>query len=238
MAQQHLKKLVVAIAVMGLGVGLPAAAQPVQSKDKSGGPVQAKDSSGGPVQAKDPSGGPVPAKSNEGMPMQSNAKASGTGASKSGSLDSGDRKFMETAAKDGLAEVELGKIASQKGQSSQVKEFGSRMVTDHGKANDELKSLASTKGVTLPTTVDSGHQKDADKMNKLAGDKFDKEYMEHMVKEHKKDVKEFEKHAKSAKDADVRAFASKTLPVLQEHLKMAESAQAAVKNGGKGGASK
>lgn len=147
-----------------------------------------------------------------------------------GSLDAADRKFVEKAAAGGLAEVEMGRLANTKGMNQGVKDFGARMVQDHGRANEELKTLAANKGVTLPTGPDKSHQKKMDKMNKVAAEKFDPEYMEDMVKDHKEDVKDFEKQAKNAKDADVRAFAAKTLPVLQEHLKLAEQTRDAVKS--------
>jgi putative membrane protein len=154
--------------------------------------------------------------------------------SKSGSssVASGDRKFVEKAAMDGMAEVEMGKLAASKATNDQVKQFAQRMVTDHGKANDELKSVASSKGIQVPASVDKKHQKDMDEMQKKDAKKFDHEYMEMMVKEHKKDVSEFEKQSKSAKDPDIKAFASKTLPTLKEHLQMAQSTQAALKGGG------
>ena len=139
-----------------------------------------------------------------------------------GALSSGDRKFMEKAAQGGLAEVQLGQLAKDHGMSDEVKEFGNRMVTDHSKANDELKSLASSKGVTLPTEPDKSDQKKADKLAKLQGPDFDRAYMKDMVKDHKHDVSEFKKEAKKAKDPDVQKFAQSTLPTLEEHLAMAE----------------
>jgi putative membrane protein len=132
-----------------------------------------------------------------------------------------DRKFMEKAAIDGMAEVELGKLAQSKGVNDAVRQFGGRMVTDHTKANDELKQLAGSKGVALPTSLDKKHQKALAELDKKPA-KFDHEYMELMVKEHRKDVSQFRKEAKSAKDADVRAFAAKTLPTLEEHLRLAQ----------------
>ena len=144
-------------------------------------------------------------------------------------VSASDRKFMEKAAEGGMAEVELGSLAQQKASNAQVKEFGAKMVQDHGKAGEDLKQLASSKGVTLPTAVDSHHKKDADKLAKLSGDKFDREYMEHMVKDHKKDVKEFQKASKDAKDPDLKAFAAKTLSVIEGHLQLADRTENAVK---------
>jgi len=143
---------------------------------------------------------------------------------KDGSLNASDRKFMEKAAMGGMAEVELGNLAKEKAANAQVKEFGAKMVQDHGKAGDELKQLASSKGVALPTTMGTEHKREMDKLGKLSGDKFDREYMAHMVKDHKQDVKEFQKAAKESKDADVKAFAAKTLTVVEGHLQLAEHA--------------
>ena len=157
------------------------------------------------------------------------AAQTSTGAAK---LAGDERKFMEKAAMDGMAEVEMGRMAASKATDAQVKQFAQRMVTDHSKANDELKQLAGNKGVQLPSSVDKKHQKESDDMQKKDAKKFDREYMEHMVKEHKKDVSEFEKQARSAKDPDVKAFASRTLPTLKEHLAMAQQVEASVKGGG------
>lgn len=134
-----------------------------------------------------------------------------------------DRKFIEEATEGGLAEVELGKLAQQKSQSTMVKEFGSRMVQDHSKANDELKEIAESKGVQLPGAPDKEHQKDVEKLSKLSGAEFDREYAAHMLSDHKKDVSEFKKAADKSKDGDLKAFAGKTLPTLQEHLTMAQN---------------
>jgi putative membrane protein len=141
-----------------------------------------------------------------------------------------DRKFMEKAAQGGMAEVELGKLAAQKAQSPQVKQFGQRMVDDHGKANEQLKQLASNKGVSLPTAMDRASKREMDKLSKLSGAAFDAEYMKHMVSDHKKDVSEFKSEASKAKDADVKQFASSTLPTLEEHLKLAQQAEDVAKN--------
>ena len=148
-------------------------------------------------------------------------------------LSRGDRNFFITAAEDGIAEVELGKLAQQKGGSEQVKGFGTQMVTDHSKAGDELKALAASKGVTLPSTPGK-HQKDIDKLAKKSGAEFDRDYARHMVDAHKKAVSLFEKTAKAGDDADVKAFAGKTLPTLQQHLEHANTLNTAVKSAKKG----
>jgi putative membrane protein len=157
-------------------------------------------------------------------------KPGATATASNAKLDRSDRKFVEEAANGGLTEVELGKLAQQKASNAQVKEFGARMVQDHSKANDELKQLAQSKGVDVPAAPGKSQQKELDKLNKLTGSKFDHEYMAHMLSDHRKDVSEFQKVSKSSKDSDVKAFADKTLPTLQEHLKLAQSVNDQVKS--------
>lgn len=138
-------------------------------------------------------------------------------------LSSQDSKFIKEAAAGGMMEVELGRIATQKAASADVKSFGQRMVDDHSKANDQLKSIATQKGVTLPTTLPADMQQEMDKMAKLSGAEFDKMYMSHMVKDHKKDVAEFEKESTKASDSTLKSFVQNTLPTLREHLQMAQT---------------
>ncbi|MDQ6639163.1 MAG: DUF4142 domain-containing protein [Pseudomonadota bacterium] len=140
-----------------------------------------------------------------------------------------DTAFAHKAAIGGLAEVELGKLAQQKGASDQVKQFGSRMVDDHSKANDELKQIASAKSITLPTDLDAKHKNKMAKMQKLSGAQFDRAYMDDMVADHKEDVADFKKESSAGRDNDLKSFAAKTLPTLEDHLKMAQSTDAAVK---------
>jgi len=145
-------------------------------------------------------------------------------------IGSAERKFMTEAAMGGIVEVEGGQLAAKKAMVPEVKAFGQRMVQDHGKANEELKRIASGKGVQLPAQLDRKHRGDLDRLAKLSGADFDREYMEHMVKDHKQDIAEFQKAAKDLKDADVKQFASSKLPTLEEHLRMAEQAAAATKD--------
>ncbi|MBV9087493.1 MAG: DUF4142 domain-containing protein [Acidobacteria bacterium] len=145
----------------------------------------------------------------------------GSDTSASGSLSAADQNFVKKAAEGGMAEVELGTLAKDKASSSDVKQFAQRMVDDHTKANDQLKSIASQKGMTLPTDLDAKDKALKDRLSKLSGDQFDKAYMDNMVKDHSKDVSEFRKESASAKDPDIKSFASQTLPTLEEHLKMA-----------------
>jgi len=142
-----------------------------------------------------------------------------------------DRNFLMDAVMGGMLEVELGRLATQQGASDAVKQFGQRMVDDHSKANQELMNLAQGKGITVPTTMDEKHHKDMTKLSSLSGADFDREYVKMMVSDHRKDVSEFEKESTRGTDADLREFASKTLPTLQEHLKLAEALPGA-KSGG------
>jgi putative membrane protein len=142
----------------------------------------------------------------------------------SSQLASSDRQFIMEAARGGMAEVELGQLASDKAESPAVKQFAQRMVTDHGKANDELKSLAQSKNIMLPTDLDAKHKATKDRLSKLSGAQFDRAYMQDMVSDHQKDVSEFKKQSTSAKDPELKAWAAKTLPTLQEHLQMAQAA--------------
>jgi putative membrane protein len=149
-------------------------------------------------------------------------------ATRQSALTSDDRQFVVEALRGSLAEVELGKLAAEKASSDAVKQFGQRMVEDHGKAGEELKKIAQDKGIDPPTRLDGKHQKLRDSLAKRSGADFDRAYAGEMVKDHRKDVKDFQRQAERARDPDVKGFAAKTLPTLQDHLKDAESMQAKV----------
>ena len=140
-------------------------------------------------------------------------------------------KFATDAAQGGMAEVELGRLATQRAGDASVREFGARMVADHTRANTELKSVAANKGIQLPGDMTSDQKSEVDKLSKMSGAEFDKEYMSTMVKDHQDDVKEFQTQSQSGNDADIKAFAAKVLPTLQQHLSMAQ--QTAQKVGAK-----
>jgi putative membrane protein len=161
---------------------------------------------------------------------QTSSRASGQSADAKN--NSADHHFVTEAAVGGMAEVELGKLASEKGSSDQVKQFGQRMVTDHGKANDELKTLAQSKNITLPTDLDAKHKATRDRLAKMSGEAFDRAYMQEMLADHRKDVSEFRKESQSGKDPEIKAWAAKTLPTLEEHLTMAQSSRGAVGTSG------
>ena len=140
-----------------------------------------------------------------------------------GNMTPQDHNFIMDAAMGGMMEVELGRVAAEKGMNDAVKQFGQKMVDDHSKANSELMSLASSKGITLPTELDAKHRAEVTKFSALSGAELDREYTKMMVSDHRKDVSEFEKESTRATDPDLKAFATKTLPTLQEHLRMAEA---------------
>jgi putative membrane protein len=156
------------------------------------------------------------------------ANATTSNGNSTGSMKSAD-DFMAEAAQGGMAEVELGKLAASKGASKEVKDFGSKMVADHSKANAELKALAAKKKVTLPTDVNSEQKSEKDKLSNLSGAAFDKEYVNAMVEDHEKDVADFQRQADAATDAEVKAFAAKTLPTLKSHLEMIKAIQGKMK---------
>jgi putative membrane protein len=142
------------------------------------------------------------------------AKPAAKAASK---LSAADKTFMMNAAKGGMMEVEMGKVAAQNSQSADVKKFGNRMVTDHSKANNELMALAKEEGVSLPAAKAPGKWKS------------DKDYMNMMVKDHQADLAEFQKEAQSGTDPDLKAFAAKGAKMVSGHLKLAQETQGKLK---------
>jgi putative membrane protein len=138
-----------------------------------------------------------------------------------------DKEFVMRAAQGGMTEVELGKVASEKASSSQVKDFGARMVKDHSQANDELKDLAQKKGIAISPKLDTRHQAQVERLSKLSGSAFDKAYVKNQVTAHEMTVKLFREEAQSGQDPDLKAFANKTLPTLEDH----ESSIKAIQDG-------
>lgn len=169
--------------------------------------------------------------SNTGNPAMNSNTGGGNSAMNSNANQTASARdnFWTNAAQGGMAEVELGKLASTKAQNAEVKSFAQKMVTDHTKANDELKALAKEKNVTLPTTLDSAHQSTMSDLQGLSGAEFDKEYVNAMVKDHEATVQLFEKQAEDNSDADTKGFAAKNLPTLRMHLDMIKKIQAKMK---------
>ena len=151
------------------------------------------------------------------------------------SVPPADEKFILAAAQGGMLEVRLGEIAKEKAARQDVKDFGAMMATDHGKAGEELKAVATKNGVTRlerrerPVKMKTKHKAIVDKLSKLSGAEFDKTYIAEMVKDHEKDAIAFKDASKTAKNPDVKGFAAKTLPVIKSHLKKINAIAAADK---------
>ncbi len=138
------------------------------------------------------------------------------------SLNSQDKSFITDAAEGGLAEIELGRLAQEKAESPKVKDFGQNMIDDHGRASDQLKEIAQKLGVSVPDHVSATQFAEKTKLSAFSGSHFDKSYMENMVKDHRDDIAAFGKEANEGRNPQLKAFASKTLPTLEKHLRMAE----------------
>ncbi|MGA7914500.1 MAG: DUF4142 domain-containing protein [Candidatus Acidiferrales bacterium] len=139
-----------------------------------------------------------------------------------------DQQFADAAAAGNMAEVKLGQLAQDKGQNQTVKDFGKRMVTDHSKANDELKTAAEKDSITLPDKLTAHDQAQYDRLSKLSGEAFDRAYARDMVRDHREDIAAFQHEANDGKVTGIKDFASQTLPTLEDHLKDAREMYHAV----------
>lgn len=144
-------------------------------------------------------------------------------------VDKDASEFAVKAADGGMLEVELGKMASEKGMRQEVKDFGNLMVKDHTALNDKLKAIAAHKNIVLPTTLSSESQKHMDDLAKKNGHDFDKAYIDLMQKDHEDDIKDFENAVKDVKDADINNFATDALPTLRTHLEHCNSIKDLIK---------
>lgn len=145
------------------------------------------------------------------------------------SVTSEDKEFMTEASQRSLLQIALGTDAAARASSPAVREFGERMVKDHTKADNELQQLAIKKGVSLPTDLDAQHKGELDRLAKLKGKDFDREYSKLMISGHENDVKAFQKESSDAKDLDLRSWASNTVPILEQNLVEAQSLKAKTK---------
>jgi putative membrane protein len=139
--------------------------------------------------------------------------------------ESSPTSFLKQAAASSIGEIELGKLAAQRGSSERVKAYGNKMVADHTRMNQEVKALAAQKNIELPTTIDDKHQHERQKLAELSGTDFDRAYMAEMTSGHEKVVEQFESASKTSTDDDVKALAARSLPVLEGHLAEAEQIQ-------------
>ena len=151
------------------------------------------------------------------------------GDSTNGKVSKADEKFVKDAASGGLMEVELGKIAVEKASNQGVKDYGRRMQEDHGKANEELKTLAANKGIVLAKSMEAKQKRTVDRLSKLSGDKFDREYIKTMVDDHKEVLASFQREADKGTDAEIKQFASKYAPVIKTHLELAQKSDQQLK---------
>lgn len=176
--------------------------------------------------------------SNSASAQNSNSSAPGGQSntmSQSMMLNSMDKKFMMEAAMGGKAEVAMAQLALERSSSDSVKQYAQKMIDDHTKAGDELMQVASTKGSTLPTEPDAKHKALLAKMQGLSGAEFDSMYIKMGgVKDHESMEKLFMSESSKGKDADAKGFAAKTLPTVQEHLRMAREMTTSMMSGKKG----
>jgi putative membrane protein len=137
-------------------------------------------------------------------------------------LSTSDATFMTEGARSGMAEVQMGQLAQRNGHSAAVKRFGQRMVSHHGQSNQEMMTLAQRKDITPPATIGAEQQRIYDDLAKLRGSAFDRAYARAMVQDHQEDLRSYRTEAADGTDPDVKAFAARQIPVLQEHLRMAQ----------------
>ncbi|MGA3398038.1 MAG: DUF4142 domain-containing protein [Acetobacteraceae bacterium] len=134
-----------------------------------------------------------------------------------------DKTFAMTAAQGGLAEVQAGQLASQRATSPQVKQFGQKLVTDHSQANDQLQQIAQQENLTLPTQPSATGQSQDQRLTGLTGSAFDSAFVSDEVRDHEQTIALFQHEAQSGHDPALKDFARKSLPMLRQHLQMAQS---------------
>jgi putative membrane protein len=133
-----------------------------------------------------------------------------------------DETFAKVAARGGLAEIKLGKLAMDQGSNEEVKAFGTRMAAEHTKAGDKLKEAAKDEQIGLPTDISARDQAAYDRLSRLSGADFDQAYAQDMVKDHQQDLRDFQREANHGNDDVIRGFAAETVPMIQQHLEQAK----------------
>ncbi|HLW63696.1 MAG TPA: DUF4142 domain-containing protein [Gemmataceae bacterium] len=133
-----------------------------------------------------------------------------------------DEQFVAAASEVDMAEIALGEMAAQQAGNDAVKKFANKMVQDHSMSSEKLIAIANKKGFKPAARLSAKHDELMKELSKLNGPQFDKDYMTHMVSGHQKAVELYTYESKNGKDMDLKDFASKTLPVVQSHLQMAE----------------
>jgi putative membrane protein len=138
-------------------------------------------------------------------------------------ISSIDQQFVRRVAVNALMDVELGKLATKKALSNDVRKYGEQMVDDHSKASDHLRQLAAKKGMTVAPKLPNSALSTRNRLNRFLGDQFDAAYIDEMLRDHKQDVEDFRRESKLTHDPDIRGFVTETLPILEGHLKIAEA---------------
>jgi putative membrane protein len=155
-------------------------------------------------------------------PRSESAKS--TAKTKSTATMMSDTDFAKTAAEGGFAEVRFGELAEDKATNKDVKELAQRLVTDHTKADDSLKTAASQDSISIPSQLNAKDQATYVRLSQLSGTAFDRDYARDMVRDHETDIAMFRHEANDGKDASIKSFAAQTLPTLEVHLKLAREA--------------
>jgi putative membrane protein len=215
--KRSLTRIAAAAAIAGL-TSLPAAAQ----SSGSGATDQQGSQPGSHVQ---PGGSGQEHGATPDKPGGHGAVSAGQPDAKSTTAKGDDRTFLAQAAAGGMAEVQFGKLASQKASDPEVKQFAQKMVEDHTKANQKLEAIAKGMNFAAPHALKPEDQEAYDRLSKLSGEAFDRAYVQHMVKDHQKDVQLFRTYSTSASSPEVKAFASSTLPTLQKHYEEVQQLQ-------------
>ncbi len=146
-----------------------------------------------------------------------------------GKIASSDISFVREASASGKEEVEFGRLLTEKATSQDLKDFGKKIMDDHSQANDKLSRIASQKGIELAAEPTLGERHELQKLEKLSGEKFDAAARDYAIKDHNADIKRFEAAQKNLQDPDLKQFVQQTLPVLQDHLRMAEQLKTGVR---------
>jgi putative membrane protein len=142
-----------------------------------------------------------------------------------GPVSTSDQQFVTEAANGGMKEVELSTYVAQQTKNQDVKQLAERIAQDHTNANQELKTAAQQDNAQMPASIDEKSVQELNQFKKMSGSKLDRMYVQHMIEDHQKDIAKFQQQANSGMSAQVKAFAQKTLPTLQEHLQMAQQTQ-------------
>ncbi|NUY79438.1 DUF4142 domain-containing protein [Flavobacterium sp. MAH-1] len=169
-----------------------------------------------------------PADTEEAAEEQNEAKFDNDSTGVDNDAKEDDSEFLMAVAEVDMKEIELGKLA-QKSANADVKALGTMMVTEHSKTSEEVKGLAASKNITLPAAPTEDVQKAVEDFNKKKAADFNKDYADKMVEGHEKTIEKFEDYVKNGTDADIKAWAQKTIPVLQMHLQHSKEVQSKLK---------